>query len=92
MTSLKSLGRIRSPKVYLVPGHHLLLVGDLLFELGAKENVVATWDLRRDLRDWCNRLCWLVVARERLTECVSHFCLAISNHGLSANFFFKLAH
>ena len=30
-----------------MPGQHLLLVEDLLLELGAKENVIATWDLRR---------------------------------------------
>ena len=47
LTSLKSLARIRSPKVSLVPGQDSLLVGDLLLELGAKEKVVGTCDLRR---------------------------------------------
>ena len=52
MTSLKSLARIRSPKVSLAPGQHSLLVGDLLLELGAKENVVMTWDLKRYLAEF----------------------------------------
>jgi len=54
---------------------HSPQAGDLLLELGVKENVVAPWDLRRrgsaEFKrsvQACKQTCWLVVAKGRLAE------------------------
>ena len=72
-------------------------MGDLLLELGTKENVVATWDLgKRDLAEFKKSVQPTVLVGSDKGKidrvCISFFFLSVPNHESSANFFFKLAH
>ena len=68
---------------------HLPQAGDLLLELGAKENVVATWDLRRGSGDPWKRPCWLVVAKERLAERAISFLFISFKSLIECHFIFQ---